>query len=302
MRIAFHADDEFGDGALYHFLDKHLGADGCHAVGDFLHLSRRLQVKCHATCLSFVSDGCGGGFHHHRETQLGGGLARFGNFADYTFWHGEAVLGEQGFALELREQSNIRHPGGGRDLAFFKRWSWWLSWNQALAGMTKWGRGVACPVLANESCGFQCRQCIIKAHHWGDAIGGELRHHLARHVFRKAGQHHGTGLIGFGGDSEGAGSLQPSGGISGRQSRRIEDQYATVEATGKRRSESGGELCLIIPNEGVVVERVVDRDKFIERGLDPWLGFFIERWEGNVATHRHVGDQCRLAARTRMRH
>ncbi len=54
--------------------------------------------------------------------------------------------------------------------------------------------------------------------------------------------------------------------------RHVEDQHADIEAAAQHGGEGGGQLVHLVPDEGVIVERIVDRDIFIEGGRDlrPW--------------------------------
>ena len=97
---------------------------------------------------------------------------------------------------------------------------------------------------------------------------------------------------------EGVDRRPPVGVRAAVAARKIEHQHVEVEAARHHRGEGRRHRRLVVPDEGVVVERIGDRDQRPERRLDPRAVRVGQRREAHRPPFGAVGHDRSLAART----
>ena len=77
----------------------------------------------------------------------------------------------------------------------------------------------------------------------------------------------------------------------------IQDKHCRIVTTAENGRECASELVLLVPDEGVVIQGIVDVHIRVEGGSDFGFCTRSERWKYDVALQTHIRNQRSLTAR-----
>ena len=148
-----------------------------------------------------------------------------------------------------------------------------------------------------ERCSFDGKQRLVHAHHRRDAAPDQLQRVGLRHAFHEGGEDRRprTGVAGS--LDEGLVADPPVRVDAAIPPRQVHDDEAEIEAALQHLGEGRLQAIGLCPVEGVVVERVGDRDDGVRGGTDARHVLWREGAEVHVLVLGRVRHQQRLSAR-----